>query len=122
MKNFLLIIITVVLFRPVVPLLDYAIDYEYISTVLCINKEKPELECNGKCYLMQEMAKVAEDQNNDMAKKLSNLSFSFIYYLSDVVEIEFHNFASTLKDKIESYTVFSLKTFVDFFFRPPLIN
>jgi hypothetical protein len=41
--------------------MDYAINYDYISKVLCINKDKPELKCNGKCHLMKELAKASED-------------------------------------------------------------
>lgn len=29
---------------------------EYIAEVLCINKSKPELECDGKCYLKNKLA------------------------------------------------------------------
>lgn len=36
---------------PVLPVLDYLINYDYIANELCINKNKPVLACNGKCYL-----------------------------------------------------------------------
>lgn len=38
-------------------MIDYAIRYDYISKELCENKSKPELLCNGKCYLTKEIAK-----------------------------------------------------------------
>jgi hypothetical protein len=43
--------------------MDYAINYDYISKVLCINKDKPELKCNGKCHLMKELAKLQKMTN-----------------------------------------------------------
>lgn len=43
-------------------MVDYVVNYEYISKVLCENKAKPELECNGKCQLMKELAKAAEEE------------------------------------------------------------
>jgi hypothetical protein len=50
------IIILVLFLKPIFPVIDYAINYDYISKVLCINKDKPELKCNGKCHLMKELA------------------------------------------------------------------
>lgn len=61
----LIIILTIVMtFKPVLPLVDYAINYDYIVEVLCINKDKPELQCNGKCHLTAELAKVNDDASN----------------------------------------------------------
>ncbi|MCC9041799.1 hypothetical protein LNQ81_03675 [Myroides sp. M-43] len=80
MKKYLFIIVTLLVFRPVVPLVDYLIDYEYISTVLCINTDKPEMHCNGQCYLMKELARtVKEEQHKDGAKKVCNIAFALMY-------------------------------------------
>lgn len=43
--------------RPLLPLLNYVVNYSYITEVLCINKQRPALLCSGKCYLRREMAK-----------------------------------------------------------------
>ncbi len=50
------------LLKPVLPVVDYIVNYEYISKVLCINKAKPKLNCNGKCHLMKELAKTSESE------------------------------------------------------------
>lgn len=60
MKYGVLIVAFLLVFRPVLPVLDYVVNYEYIATQLCENKDKPELKCHGKCHLMKEMAKTAE--------------------------------------------------------------
>src|SRR5690606_1378345 len=46
-------------------MVNYIVDYNYIVTVLCENKDKPEMQCNGKCHLTKELAKEAgaEDKN-----------------------------------------------------------
>ena len=62
MKTFIFIIVTVLLLKPVVPFLEYAVNYDYITQVLCENKAAPELECNGKCHLMKELAKASENE------------------------------------------------------------
>lgn len=61
-KKMLLILSLLVFIKPVVPVFEYVINYEYIAKVLCINKNKPEMHCNGKCHLMQEMAKTSEKE------------------------------------------------------------
>ena len=52
-----------IIFMPALPLIDYAVNYKYISEELCVNKDKPEMHCNGKCHLKKEIKKVlGEDQ------------------------------------------------------------
>jgi hypothetical protein len=38
-------------------LLAYRSNVEFIATELCINRDKPELQCNGKCQLLKEVEK-----------------------------------------------------------------
>ena len=51
--------------RPLFPFLEYSVNYEYISEVLCINKEKPMSTCNGKCYLNQQLKEVRESDKQN---------------------------------------------------------
>lgn len=41
--------------RPTFPFFNYALNYDYIAEVLCTNKEKEVLLCNGKCQLTKEI-------------------------------------------------------------------
>lgn len=59
-------------FRPLIPLMEYAVNYDYISTVLCINKSKPELHCNGKCYVGKELAKTNDSDSSPLNKTKSS--------------------------------------------------
>ena len=56
-----LFLYTFSIFRPLVPYLDYYFNYDYITKVLCINKDKPEKRCNGKCHLAMELKKTNDD-------------------------------------------------------------
>jgi len=58
-------IILIMLFRPLLPILDYVINYDYIVNEVCINRDRPELKCNGKCYLMQSLAEQAEREQDE---------------------------------------------------------
>lgn len=50
------------LVRPILPYAEYILNYEYISEVLCINQDKPELECDGKCYLKSQIQQQSEPE------------------------------------------------------------
>lgn len=60
------------LVKPIFPVVDYIVNYEYISKELCENKAKPELKCNGKCHLMKELAKASEDEKPISSDKKDN--------------------------------------------------
>jgi hypothetical protein len=68
------------LLKPALPVIDYVVNYEYISTVLCVNKAKPKLQCNGKCHLMKELAKSSESEapiSSD--KKIASQQFEVLF-------------------------------------------
>ncbi len=54
--------------RPVLPLMEYIIYEDYIAEFLCINKDRKELQCNGKCYLMQMLQEQNEDEKQNLPK------------------------------------------------------
>lgn len=78
------------LFKPLMPFVEYIVDYDYISTVLCINKEKPELKCNGKCHLMKELAKSAEDEK-PISEKKSSVKEIEILFFQELTQLNFPN-------------------------------
>ena len=43
--------------------LDYQINKDYIVQFLCINKSKPELNCQGHCYLQKQLKKAEQPVN-----------------------------------------------------------
>ena len=51
--------------RPLWPIAEYLVNYDYIVTRLCENKDKPEMHCNGKCYLTKQLAKEASDEEKN---------------------------------------------------------
>ncbi|WP_445452046.1 hypothetical protein [Flavobacterium sp. 25HG05S-40] len=62
------------------PIVEYVVNYDYISKVLCVNKEKPQMQCNGKCHLMQELAKAADDEKPISDKKITVKEFEILFY------------------------------------------
>ena len=54
----------IALCRPVAPLIEYYANQDFFATVLCINKDKPELKCNGQCILMQKLKKSVHEESS----------------------------------------------------------
>lgn len=66
----------------VIPLvcLDYEVRKEYIAKTLCVNLNKPLLNCNGKCYLAK---KLAESSRQEERQAEQNYMASLIYQVMD---------------------------------------
>jgi len=50
---------------PVVPVIDYLINKDYIAKNLCINKDKPKSCCKGKCHMVKQLQKTNPDTEKD---------------------------------------------------------
>ena len=61
----LLIVFLLPQFAKVGIFISFKANQDFIAKVLCINKDKPELQCNGKCHLAKELNKTeSKDQNS----------------------------------------------------------
>jgi hypothetical protein len=52
-------------FRIIFPVVDYALNYNYIVEELCENKDVVGSNCNGKCHLSKEIKKQVDTTNNE---------------------------------------------------------
>jgi hypothetical protein len=69
------------LLKPVFPVIDYVVNYDYISKVLCVNKAKPKMECNGKCHLMKELAISSENETPISSnKKIASQELEILFF------------------------------------------
>ncbi|WP_353779745.1 hypothetical protein [Winogradskyella sp. 3972H.M.0a.05] len=49
---------------------------------LCINKDKPELQCNGKCHLAKQLEEQKESSSDSSARiALEQYPIGFVYIL-----------------------------------------
>lgn len=80
-KKAVLILALLLLLKPIFPVIEYVVNYDYISKVLCVNKEKPKLQCNGKCHLMKELAKNSENENPiSTNKKIASQETAVVFF------------------------------------------
>ena len=85
--------------RPVMPVLEYIVEHDYIAEYLCINKDRPELQCNGKCYLMRKLAEQNEQKKLNLPPiSMEDYPIGFVRLLAVPVpkNIDSHHSTSTL--------------------------
>ena len=67
------------------PIFDYIFNYDNIVTELCINKDRPDLACNGKCYLMQSLARQADEAHEENGILANRYELPLLYFEVDKV-------------------------------------
>ncbi|EJL76206.1 hypothetical protein [Chryseobacterium populi] len=115
MSIFLIFAIAV---RPVLPLVNYAVNYDYIVKNLCENRNIPQSTCKGKCYVAKELAKTEKQSNNSRTIKISVLDV----FLSNEILSFSHKHESDILIKTLNigYFNFHLSEYSTRIFHPPL--
>lgn len=108
--------------RPIVPIVNYAVNYEYISTELCENKDEPEMDCNGMCYLKKELAKEIQENNPTSESKKVNFVETSLLFCSDIEDFTFERVLFEEENKsLISYSNLYQKENIYTIFHPPAI-
>lgn len=105
-------------FKPILPAVEYVVLYDYIKNELCVNKNKPELGCNGKCHLKKELAKAAASSGKEKVHTFSvesSVAFCEAVY-TDFCFISIDDFPL---QKLFSYNTIYRFCFSQLLFRPP---
>ena len=102
MKKIVFIILIALILKPILPVVDYIVNYEYISKVLCVNKAKPMMHCNGKCHLMKELAKAAETENSKSSDKKQNMPIQEVLFFKEIKSFSIVSFSFSTESKINS--------------------
>lgn len=102
----------IAMLRPIAPFVEYAINYDYISKVLCINKDKPELNCNGKCQLMMELEQQQDDDFKSLRISMEEYPIGFVSILNvDVDDKLFVKEKESFSYKKNYYYLFNQEVF-----------
>jgi len=60
--------------------LYYELNIDYIIETYCINKDKPTLQCNGKCHLAKQLEVVSQSDTNNETTFNIVVSFYPVFY------------------------------------------
>ena len=101
--------------------LDFELRKEYIIKNLCENRFKPQLHCDGKCYLSKQLHKVAEDNARNETQKQSDTVKKLLQEVFDnfVFTILPAHFAYTERTSPTDYLPEPTTDFTDSLLRPP---
>ncbi|MFN4146926.1 MAG: hypothetical protein ACK4GN_13965 [Runella sp.] len=101
--------------------LDFELRKEYIVQNLCQNRFRPELHCDGRCYLAKTFDKIAEEKATQQAEKQGQGIKKVLEEVFDFIGFElpdFENFSSKYTP-IFSLPSLSLSDFITSLLRPP---
>lgn len=111
------------LLKPIIPVLDYIINYDYIAKELCENKAKPQMHCNGKCHLMKELAKASDDEKPQSDKKTMHQEIEILFLqVLDEYAICQVIFLPINKNETAYNNLYSNLSTVSFFHPPAIIS
>jgi len=90
MKKLAILVITLImLVKPLWPVMEYVVNYDYIANVLCENKDKPQLQCNGKCYLAKQLKKAQREQDkNPFGEQRSKIEVQSMVYFQSLLNFD----------------------------------
>ena len=121
---FFYVLYGVAMLRPLLPILEYYANQDYIVTVLCKNRDKPTMACNGKCYLAKELATFSsitqhEHQHENQLPQIDlskypvaplNTPFLLEGYVQHISKLYWNDYHSAVQYEQESL------------FRPPILS
>lgn len=103
-------------------LIDFKVNQDFIAKVLCINKNKPELQCNGKCHLANQI-KQQEKKENTGTTAEANTKLEILFFNHFTTDIPLSQDIA-LQTKLHSpyLNVFHSSDYLDQLLRPPQLS
>jgi len=89
-------------FKPFIPFINYAINKQYIIREFCVNKDKPEMHCNGKCYLEKQIKELYNQQpepegdHKDIPKNIHEQDNYLMFSLCDIYRKDYTLFVFSI--------------------------
>ncbi len=77
--------------RPVMEIstvLYYQLNIDYIVDKYCVNKERPQLNCNGKCYLMSQIKTESQPSKENSDTIIITESFIPLFFQETTFRLE----------------------------------
>ena len=97
----------------------FQVNQKYVAETLCINKSRPWLHCNGKCYFMKKIHQAEENDKKQQAKdNLNRLEISFFQEPFRLSFIE-PTTLQAAKSSFPAYTYQYSSRYIETIFRPP---
>jgi hypothetical protein len=113
-------LILIMMAKPLWPIAEYIINYDYIVTKLCENRNRPQLQCDGKCYLAKMFAKESTDHNQNPFNEGQMMEVNLFFQIDVNANINYLNYTLyQLKKLIHSFDGLHDFLFVFEIIQPP---
>jgi len=97
----------------------FHINRTYIAKVLCENRDRPKLNCNGKCYLAKKLKQQQEKKDKETTERVSNTPVAHLFFMN-AVTFKFHVSSFIEKKKVKfSYLQLVYSSPLSGILRPP---
>jgi hypothetical protein len=96
-------------------------NYDYISTQLCENTDKPEMKCNGTCHLKNELAKEANSIAQKTNDSKSHIITVEVLFCENIKPFDMNRFYKLTKKTFTNYQSKYLYLGTTSIFRPPIL-
>lgn len=107
------------LLQPIVPFIEYELNKDFITEVLCINKEVKDLNCNGSCHLHEQLKKVNNDSESKESKNLVPVQVNeYLIPIERLVEL-YRKYNFSLNTELDLNAFFILKEYLGATPAPP---
>ncbi len=57
--------------------ISFKVNQKYITRVLCVNRDKPKLNCNGKCYLAKKLKQAEQQEQKKVLLKTLEVNLCY---------------------------------------------
>jgi len=98
----------------------FELNKDYIATTLCVNRDKPQLHCNGKCYLMKKL-KAAEENERKENTRLKMETFSGYFNIKTFTNLKTQFFLLSDFTPVAHYISFYVSRVSGSIFKPPTV-
>jgi len=106
--------------RPLQPVIEYYANQDYISSVLCENRNRPALACHGKCYLQKQLSKASSSEHDQHSNHLPKIDLSKYPVSLITIESFYKENKIDYSEKIWNPTVEIPCQRISDIFRPPI--
>ena len=76
----------------------YQANKAYIARVLCENRSKPELHCDGKCFLAKKLKATQDKQDKETTERVQNMPVLSLF-CNDLTRFSFAPVTASVREK-----------------------
>ncbi|GAB3760737.1 hypothetical protein [Spirosoma pomorum] len=97
----------------------YQLNKDYIARVLCENRDRPELHCNGQCFLAKRLKAQQDKQDKETTERVQNTPSIQLFVESTASFTFVPAIRQLAASHLFTYLITSTSRSLDGLFRPP---